>query len=172
MQPAKSINAPSLSRLLVVADWEVDLREVALSCARRSKQREQPIALLVPAWLHGADWVGDPYASVPCARRALTELAALCDSAGLRVESAEVGDPDPGAAIIDAQLSQPVDELMLCVRERRLGSHPFDLAHRIARTTGLSVERVVIARPGGTPHRHAWSPLRRGHCVASEPQVA
>lgn len=171
MESATSTNN-FLPRLLVVADWEADPHEVVRACIRRANQREQSIALLVPAWLHGADWVGDPYASVPCARRALSELAALCDGAGLRVHSAELGDPDPGAAITDALLTQPADELMICVRERRFRSHRFGLTHRIARSTGLPVELVAIALPDAVPHRHAWSLLRRGHCIASEPRVA
>lgn len=171
MESATSTNN-SLPRLLVVADWEVDPHGVALACVRRCNQQERSIALLVPAWLHGADWVGDPYASVPCASRALSALAAHCDSAGLRVHSAEVGDPDPGAAITDALLTQPIDELMICVGKRWFRSRRFGLAHRIARSSGLPVEQVTIARPDAKSHRHAWSLLGRGHCLASEARVA
>jgi hypothetical protein len=158
----------SLSRrLLVVADWELDGEAVMSACVRRCEQRDVTMFLLLPAWLHGADWAGDPFGSVPCARRALTELATLCRAAGLRIDSAEIGDPDPTAAVIDVVLSQSVDELLLCVRDRRLGSHPFDLAHRLARNTGLPVERVGLPKPG-VPLRHRrWSRLRNGHCIAS-----
>lgn len=154
-------------RLLVVADWELEARAVLSACARRSHQRDVTMFLLLPAWLHGADWAGDPYASVPCARRALTELAQLCRAAGLPVDRAEIGDPDPAAAVLDVVLSQPIDELLLCVRDRALGSHPLDVAHRIARSTGLPVERVVIPKRDALPRHRLWTLLNNGHCIAS-----
>ena len=89
------------------------------------------VFLLLPAWLHGADWAGDPYASVPCARRALDELTTVCRTTGLQIENAEIGDPDPMAAVTDVLLSSvPIDELLLCVPDGRLHSHPLDLAHQ------------------------------------------
>jgi hypothetical protein len=55
--------------MLVVADWAVDPRKVVATCAARG--RGSVLHLVVPAWLHGLDWAGDPFASVPCARRQL-----------------------------------------------------------------------------------------------------
>src|SRR5688572_29757975 len=85
---------------LVVADWVVDPQTVARTCAARV--RGSALHILVPAWLHGVDWAGAPFASVPCARRQLERIVELSVTAGLRVTSAEVGDPDPLSAIGDA----------------------------------------------------------------------
>jgi hypothetical protein len=153
-------------RLLIVADWTVDPQSVVAAVARRTEQNVS-LALVVPAWLHGLDWAGDPYASVPCARRALETLANQLSHAGLHVHSAEVGDPDPTAAIGDALLDQPVDKVMIFAHRTRLGSHPLNLAHRIARATSLPVEQLAVARPSRRLHLR-----RRGHCSITEPLAA
>jgi len=41
--------------------------------------------VVVPAWLHGLDWAGDPFVSVRCARRRTELLNALSVDAGLDV---------------------------------------------------------------------------------------
>jgi hypothetical protein len=76
MEPAAKPSKSSTPRVLVAADWEADPQGVLAACVRRSELQELSIALLVPAWLHGLDWAGDPYASGPCARRALAIAAA------------------------------------------------------------------------------------------------
>lgn len=85
------------SRTLVVADWKTDPHGVIAACARRPKVQHAAIDLAVPATLHGIDWVGDPYANVSCAKRALDELTELLPAAGIEVLSATVGDHDPVA---------------------------------------------------------------------------
>src|SRR4051812_6300062 len=123
-------------RLLVVADWTVVAQSVVTAARRAAESRRQPLALLVPAWLHGIDWVGDPLASRPCAERQLGAILELAESAGLRFELAVVGDPDPVTAIEDAVSAWPADELLLCTRRRRAGlGHPL-LGARTERATG------------------------------------
>lgn len=173
MECAPNTSQPLSRRLLVVADWELEARAVLSACVRRSKQRDVTIFLLFPAWLHGADWAGDPHASVPCARRALTELAKLCRAEGLRIDSAEIGDPDPTAAVLDVVLSHPVDELLLCVRDGRIGSHPrpgppYGPEHRPARP----VERVGIPKFDARRRHRLGSLLRNGHCIPTPAIIA
>jgi hypothetical protein len=89
--------------------------------------------------------VGNPYANVPCARRVLDELTQLFQAAGIEVASATVGDHDPVAAAIDATLSQPAQQIVVCGLTRRIKQ--FDLGHRVKRTTQLPVLALQIRQP-------------------------
>jgi hypothetical protein len=151
----------ALTRILVVADWTVEPAEIVAECRRRAQREPALFILMVPAWLHGLDWAGDPHAAEPCAQRQLATLARLCVDAGLDVEVAGVGDPSPISAIGDALAGWAATGVLLCTRPRHVPSHPFDLLHRAHRMTGLPVQRVVIGpAPGG------------GHCVADQPLAA
>jgi hypothetical protein len=170
------VNAPddtaTVARVLVVADWAVDPYGVIAACRRRAGEGDVRFGLVVPAWLHGLDWVGDPHASRPCAARQLEALARMTAAAGLQVELEEVGDPDPTSAIEDARAGYAATEILVCSRPRRL-RHPFDLVHRVRRATGLEVrETSVRARPASR-RRRRWSVLcDGGHCAADAPQPA
>ena len=148
-------------RVLVVADWTVEATEVVAECRRRAEADRALFVLMVPAWLHGLDWAGDPRAAVPCARRQLATLARLCRDAGLAVEIAGVGDPSPISAIGDALAGHTATSVLLCTRGRHVPAHPLDLPHRVHRVTGLPVHRVSV-KAGRTG----------GHCVADEPLAA
>jgi hypothetical protein len=145
------------TRILVVADWSVEPADVVAECRRRAHRVRAVFILLVPAWLHGADWAGDPRVSMPCARRQLVTLERLCAVADLAVEVAGVGDPDPISAIGDALAAHAVSGVLLCTRVRHMPSHPLDLPHRARRLTGLPVDRVAM-RAG----------RRRAHCLPEE----
>jgi hypothetical protein len=56
-------------RVLAVADWTTDPQAIVAACVERQERSGGDFALLVPAWLHGLDWVGDP----PQASRAPTD---------------------------------------------------------------------------------------------------
>jgi hypothetical protein len=159
-------------RVLVVADWTTDAEAVVAACVELRERSGGDFALLVPAWLHGLDWVGDPAASIPCAHRQLTAIRRVCDSAGFTFHAASVGDPDPVAAICDALDDWPAEELLLCIRSRRAAvAHPLDLAHRARRATGLPVSLVRLgstARPAGDTSL----PRRTGHCALDQPHPA
>ena len=147
-------------RCLVVADWAIDPAAVVATCRAQS---DAALRIVVPAWLHGLDWAGDPRASVPCAQRQLDRLVQLCRAAGLRVESAEVGDPDPLSAIDDALAAATADEILLFARGRHVDAHyPLSVANRAERLTGLHVQR--IAAPRG-PRKRRRLVLAGGHCV-------
>ena len=146
---------------LIVADWAIDPDAVVTACAARDQK--SALHLVVPAWLHGLDWAGDPWASVPCARRQLERIVELCATAGLRVESAEVGDPDPLDAIGDAVSALDVGEIVLFARGRHVApAHPFSVARRAERLTGLPVTAVVTDR-GSRPPRRRF--LAGAHCA-------
>ena len=137
--------------VLLTADWAVDPHAVVAAAAERAADGPAEFLLLVPAWLHGLDWTGDPRASVPCAHAQLRRIGELCAAAGLSVRAATVGDPDPVTAICDALGDRHADELLLCTRGRRL------LAYRARRATGLPLRHVEAHGAGGR--------RRRGHCV-------
>jgi hypothetical protein len=148
------------SRTLILADWKADPHGVVAACASRPGADHAPVDLVVPAALHGVDWVGDPYANVPCARRALDELTELLRAAGIEVASATVGDHDPVAAAIDATLSGPVGQVVVCGLKRRVKF--FDLAHRVRRATRLPVIAVPVLAAEAA--RRGWRRVQRGEC--------
>ena len=153
-------------RTLVVADWKTDPHEVIAACASRPEAQHLRIALVVPAMLHGIDWVGDPYANVPCARRAVDELTELFHAAGITVVSAAVGNHDPVAAAIDATLSEPPEQILVCGVKRRIKL--LDVGHRVRRATRLPVLSVPVS-PANRRGR-GWLRLQRGECEMTMPQ--
>src|SRR4051812_17221014 len=150
--------------VMVVADWTLDPHAVVAACVREAERKESSLELVVPAWLHGLDWVGDPAASVPCAHRQLATLSALLASAGLSVAGAHVGDPDPMSAIADALESPSVGRILLITRKRRLARHPLSLARRATRLTSLPVVHVVV--PAAAARGRFGRPV--GHCQAAQ----
>jgi hypothetical protein len=149
---------------LVVADWKADPQAVLAACARQAG--DSPVALLVPATLHGIDWVGDPYASVPCARLALSEMSSVLRTANLRVQSADLRDPNSVAAVLDLVLTRPVERILVCEASRHWRPKLIDLAHRARRATGLPVVHVAVAARGSARSRAPWLRLWRGECPA------
>jgi hypothetical protein len=132
-------------RVLVVADWALDPHAVVAELARRAGEREITWSLLVPAWLHGLDWAGDPYVSYPCAETALLTLRELAVQTGLTIDLAILGDHDPVSAVIDAGAALECDAILLCTRHRRLPRrHPLDLAHRIHAVSRVPVTRAQL----------------------------
>jgi len=143
------------ARVLVVADWTADPATVVAACRRRA-DHDASFILMVPAWLHGLDWVGDPSASAPCAHLQLVTLKQLCVAEGLAIEVSGVGDPDPITAIGDALVTHPASEILLFARDRWAWAwNPLDLSHRAERISGLPVQRIPVRRSPG-----------RGHCDA------
>ena len=139
-------SARTTATRLVVADWTIDPETVVTTCRASDRDQDLGLHIVVPAWLHGLDWAGDPWASVPCAQRQLAHITHLCTAAGLRVGSAEVGDPDPLSAIGDAVATGTVEEILLFARGRHVAAgYPFSVARRAERLTGLPVQRFAAA---------------------------
>jgi hypothetical protein len=163
------------TRLLAVVDWTLEPAAVVSDLRRHAQTRKTTFGLLVPAWLHGLDWVGDPTASEPCAERQLAALRQLTDLAGVPVETASVGDPDLGAAACDMLEAWPAEEIVLYTRE---GQHivvpwPFGPASRIARASGLPVSRVAVREKESLARARRWFARRRnGHCALPQAHLA
>ncbi len=155
------------SYVLLVSDWAVDPHAVVAAAIRRDESRSSAFGLLVPAWLHGLDWAGDPRASAPCAQRQLDAIGALSAGAGLAVAATGVGDPDPATAILDALEEWPAGEVLLCVRVHRLAAGPLDIEHRVRRLTGLPVSQVRVPSAPRSSARRGWLRRRYGHCPSA-----
>jgi hypothetical protein len=151
-------------RTLLVADWKTDPHGVIAAVASRPEALREPVDLVVPAVLHGIDWAGDPYANVPCARRALDALTTLLRAAGIDVVSAAVGDHDPVAAAIDATLLEPIGHIVVCGLARHITL--FDLGRRIRRATELPVLSVPV--PPAGRRGLGWRRLQRGECAMTQ----
>jgi len=153
------------ARVLVLADWRADPNGVIEACTRRASRGGAAFALVVPAWLHGIDWIGDPHSSRPCATRQLEALMGLADAAGLVVELVEVGDPDPTSAVDDALHAFAATEILLCTSGRRRG-HPFDLAHRLRRMGALPVDDARVDVRSPVRDRRRWrGRVHYAHCT-------
>jgi hypothetical protein len=155
---------------LLVVDWIVDPEAVATAWASHL-DGGSALRIVVPAWLHGLDWAGDPWASVPCARRQLVRLGDLCLAAGLDVIAAAVGDPDPVSAICDAVDAGAVDRILLFARGRHVSAtYPMSVARRAERLTGLPVQAYAAPLAPRAPRRRR---LVGGHCEPVQtPQLA
>jgi hypothetical protein len=155
---------------LLVADWMVEPEAVVRWCQSSAAHSQAAFRIVVPAWLHGLDWAGDPWASVPCAQRQMDRLTAVCAAAGMHVVSAAVGDPNPLSAIDDAVDAEDVSEILLFARGRRFADgHPMSLARRARRLTGLPVHG--IATPGAARRRRRLV-LPGGYCERGQAQPA
>jgi len=159
-----SFPTPTARHVLVVADWSIDPQRVLAEVSR-----DADVSLVVPAWLHGIDWVGDPTASVPCAERQLERLTALAEHACLTVAHAAVGDPDPLAAIEDAFSAVAADEILLFVRRRSLLG--LALAGRAQRATGVPVRHIAVEPAEAPRARRPWRRVGAGHCSAAEVRI-
>jgi hypothetical protein len=132
-------------RVLAVADWSLDPHAVVAAMGELNRQQHATFGLLVPARLHGLDWTGDPHASCPCARRQLLTLDELCRDTGISLETARVGDPESAPAIGETLLDWPAEQILLFGRDRRIQiSHPFSLARRVQRRTGIRLVGVRV----------------------------
>jgi hypothetical protein len=157
-------STPITHRLLAVVDWTVDPHAVVAAISARDEGQRLAYGVLVPARLHGIDWVGSPNASRPCAGRQLARVASLLEDAGIDLAAAWVGDPETVPAVADALLDWPAHEIVLIGHGRRLAlGNPLALARRVARGSGLPVTRVKLPRPGRSRIRPRMP--RAVHCA-------
>jgi hypothetical protein len=118
-------------KILSVVDWTVDPGKAIAALART--QGDDEITIVVPAKLHGLNWIGDPEASIPCARRQAHALRHEAAEQGLNLRYVAAGDPDPSAAAMDFCLQWSFDEVAV------IGFPP-----RVAKVTGLPARRLVV----------------------------
>ena len=151
-------------RILAVADWSVDPQVVADALLEENEREPAIFGLFVPSRLPGVDWIGDPYASRPCAERLLGELERLARARGLTVDGARVGDPERVSAIRASAEGWLADRVLLFERPRMGPTSPFSVARRVRRNAGYVVERIPVPSASG-PERFA---RRAPRCVPAE----
>jgi hypothetical protein len=158
MQPDGDQMTGTTAAPLIVADWVVDAEAVTTACRARLAAAS-PVQILVPAWLHGLDWAGDPFGSVPCAERQLERITRLCEATGFRVASATVGDPDPVTAIGDAVARGGVERVLLFARGRHVShGNLFGVRRRAERVIDVPVEGILLPCGPLARRRRAASP--------------
>jgi hypothetical protein len=138
-------------KILSVVDWTVDPGKAIAALAQM--ERDDEITIVVPAKLHGLDWIGDPQASIPCARRQAHALRHEAAVQGLNLRYVAAGDPDPSAAAMDFCLRWSFDEVAV-----------IGLPARVAKTTGLPARRLAVERRAD--RRMHCAPPRRARIAA------
>lgn len=128
------------ARVLVVANRTAGSGQPVAALRRRAIASAARFTLLVPATPRGLAWAADMKAGEADARRRLSGWAERMRAAGLEVESALVGDPDPAAAVEDELRTHRYDEVVVLtlpagvLRRLRLS-----LPQRLRRMTELPV---------------------------------
>lgn len=124
--------------VLVVADRTADSPE--LTAALRALRSRARFTLLVPAIPRGLAWAADMKAGEAEAAARAQNGAARMRMAGIEVDGAIVGDPDPAAAVSDALGDRGFDEVIVSslsrgpARRLRLG-----LADRLRRSSPVPI---------------------------------
>ena len=159
--PHKPREQASFRRVLAAADWRIDPHRVTDALLGHDDDGEprSHFGLLVPARLPGIDWIGDPFASRPCAERQLRALKRLGREAGISIWAASVGEPEFATAIEDALAAWPADAILIVTRRRPAIFHPLVLARRVSRNTGLPVSHIGFSS-AATPTTHGRGLLR------------
>ncbi len=131
-------------RVLVVAHRTAATDDLRAAVKARAAQGPCTFALLVPATGHGLHRVMDPYVEGDATARAVLEeaLPGLEVAAGGPVVGI-VGDPDPLAAIHDANTRHGFDEIIISTLPHRISRWlHLDLPHK-AKVLGLPVMTVT-----------------------------
>jgi len=141
----------SKASVLVVANRTVDAPELIVALRQRASRSPASFTLLVPAVPRGLAWAADMKAGWPEARPRADAGSLRMRLAGLEVEAAIVGDPDPLAAVGDTLRAKRFDEVVVATLPRGVSRWlKLSLPHRVRRLTDLPVTHVVAhPRPAG-----------------------
>jgi hypothetical protein len=134
-------------RVLVLALPNVRSEELLRTMREKSRDGSARFSLVVPAVPLGLDWYCDLSAGREIATERLSNLLWRCRRANHLVEEAEIGDPDPMAAAMDAVNFGEFDEILLAGPRPSWAAQRMrmSLAERLRRQTGLPVEHVISA---------------------------
>jgi nucleotide-binding universal stress UspA family protein len=131
----------SKASVLVVTNRAVDSPEL-IDTLRALGPRAR-FTLLVPATPHGFAWAADMKAGEAEASALARVGAERMRRAGIEVDGAIVGDPDPAAAVSDALGAWRFDEVIVSSLSRRVARRlRFSLPDRLRRITPLPVRHV------------------------------
>jgi hypothetical protein len=132
------------AKVLVVANRTVDSSELIAALRQRVARSPVSFTLLVPAVPRGLAWAADMKAGGPEAAPRVEAGTRRMRMAGLEIEAAMVGDPDPLAAVSDALRAEHFDELIVSTLPRGISRWlRLSLPHRLRRMTDLPVLHVI-----------------------------
>jgi nucleotide-binding universal stress UspA family protein len=135
---------PEPKKVLVVATRTAACSELVDVLSARAVQDQATFNLLVPATPYGWAWLADMYSGGVDAERYLAAAVRSYEAAGITLESAKLGDPDPVAAVMDAVHFMGYDEIVVSTLPRHLSKWlRLSLPHRLRTVTGLPVTHVV-----------------------------
>lgn len=104
--------------------------------------------LVVPSTPHGLAWATNLHPGAVDAARNMQSALTRLREAGLEVKDAQLGHPDPLAAVAEAVRHERFDEIVVCTPPRRLSKQVnLDLPNRLELLMGLPVHHVVASRP-------------------------
>src|SRR3954447_4218066 len=159
---------PEQKKVLVVATRTAACNELVDVLMDRARQSAATFSLLVPATPYGWAWLGGMYSGGVEAERYMNAALERYSEAGFQVDSAQLGDPDPVAAVMDAVHFASYDEIIVCTLPRHLSKWlRVSLPHRLASVTGLPVSQVVgsQARLANRPETRRAAHQRRSRSV-------
>jgi|tagenome__1003787_1003787.scaffolds.fasta_scaffold20982082_2 hypothetical protein len=146
--PTTTMNEPEMpaepQKVLVVGTRTAACNELVHELTRRAARGPTAFTLVVPTTPSGWAWLADMHSGGVDAERYLDAAVERYRAAGLEVDSAHLGDPDPIAAVMDAVHFATYDEVVVCTLPRNLSKWlGLSLPHRIRAVTGLPVTHVV-----------------------------
>lgn len=134
-----------MAKVLVVANQTAESDDLLAALRERAEQGDYAFTVLIPATPHGVAWAAN-MASDKGREEAEEHRDALVQrlrAAGLPVEDAIIGDPDPLAAIEDACNLGSYDELIVSTLPHHLSKWlHLDLQRKAEHATGLPVTSV------------------------------
>ncbi len=137
-------------RILVVANRTAGSHELISTLLDRTAPSAARITLLVPATPRGFAWAADMKSGEPAAREQAAAAAQRMRAAGLEVDSAIIGDPDPVAAVGDQLRVGRYDEIVVATLPAGISRWlRLSLPHRIGRMTGLPLTHVAATEAQG-----------------------
>jgi hypothetical protein len=144
ISPSESDMRPEPKKVLVVATRTAACPELVDVLRDRAVQEQATFTLLVPATPYGWAWLADMYSGGVDAERYLDAASKRYADAGIEIESAQLGDPDPVAAVMDAVHFARYDEIIVSTLPRHLSKWlRLSLPHRLRSVSGLPVTHVV-----------------------------
>ena len=147
-------------RVLVIGSRAVDSPGLVAALRRRGAVESARVTLLVPAVPAKIGWAADIGAGYGEALDRAEAAAAQMRGAGIELEEAIVGDPDPFAAAGDVLHARDFDEVVVAATPPGLAGwlRP-SLAERLRRETDVPVAELVVEAPAGRAVPRLVAPL-------------
>src|SRR4051812_24051272 len=167
-----TFSMPDKARILVVANHTADSDELVEELRERAAREPMGVTLVVPAVPRGLAWAADMYSGAAEAEKRLRSAQERLREAGVDLDDARVGSPDPLAAVCDAIHFGHYDEIVVSTLPRHVSRWlKCALPRRIARVPGVPVSHVVSGRQAPSRFRRRTrvaaprplEPVRRAH---------